>query len=216
MTLPLFKVTMVTSDFVFDADLSDDLFSLTPPAGYTLTEQPDEGDGVIASDPNSGAAVVQAKVTMSDADFADPVEQDVIEYLRALAEFHGGQFPSADVFNNPTDDRTAGLRDRMRQASPTERQTIAEDISRYFLKWYRSKAYFETVLVTQPTYVGEGVRQGQAGRPVLAWPLADGKQARIVYADLSIKGVDPASLPLAAEVLRPEADKQTPKASPGK
>lgn len=185
ITLPLFEYSMTMSDFVFDAELDDGLFSLTPPSDYSVHEQPDDGMGTVAADPESAQMVVQSQVTIGDCDLSSPVEQDVIEYLSALAGQFGGEFPSVNDFLGPMNNLVRRAKPQARSATESERRQISEDLGRFFLKWQRAMGYLRSLGGVQPAYAGHGVQLGDGSQAVLGWPLPEGDAWRIVYGDLS-------------------------------
>lgn len=65
------SVKATFSDFVFNADMDESLFSLEPPAGYTVTEQ------------------------TVNSDVSPPEEEDLIEMLREYSELFDGAFPDS-------------------------------------------------------------------------------------------------------------------------
>jgi hypothetical protein len=66
LTLPGHKAHIVLEEFAFDAKVPATLFSLTPPAGYTIT---------------------------AEAELKMPAENDLVSFLRKTAELNDGRFP---------------------------------------------------------------------------------------------------------------------------
>ena len=160
-------MNVVMTDFQFDVDLDDSLFSLTPPAGYTRIE-------------------VQA-------DVSEVTEQDLIEYLRAWSSWtKDGTFPPTF---NPMELQKVSM-EMEQQGKFGDGQTTEQQRDRDAMKMYRG-IMFLTQLPADSNwrYAGEDVKFGDAGTPIF-WYRPEGSQTyRVIYGDLSVKDVAPENLP---------------------
>jgi outer membrane lipoprotein-sorting protein len=179
---PLTHAKSTLRDFVFDADLSDDLFSFTPPTGYTLQKPGDSGKVWVTTAPDgtktrhavaSQVSTVVIKVRKGekpDVDFSEATEQDVVNYLRILAETNNRLFPPRDRFG-----------DRRPHRSPSDDHAIA-------FKWFRCRTYLmDQKALRDALYIGQGTKLGDSSRPVLVWTVENGMKGKVVYGDLRIQ-----------------------------
>ena len=156
---------IICSEFNFDPDLEESLFSTTAPPGYAV--QKTEQDGV------------------------NPREEHLIEGLRAIASFLDGQFPAA--LDNTTIRKA--FREHIKQtgSSPTEEDMKAlqlkadravryVDLLRYFYK------------ASDLAYAGAGVKLGDALSPIFWWKPRTSESYRVVYGDLIVRDVAPSDL----------------------
>lgn len=160
-------MNVVMTDFQFDVDLDDSLFSLTPPAGYTSIE-------------------VQA-------DVSGVTEQDLIEYLRAWSSWtKDGTFPPTF---NPMELQKVSM-EMEQQGKFVDGQTSEQQRERDAMKMYRG-IMFWTQLPAESNwrYAGEDVKFGDANTAIF-WYRPEGAETyRVIYGDLSVKDVEPENLP---------------------
>ena len=160
-------MNVVMTDFQFDVDLDDSLFSLTPPAGYTRIE-------------------VQA-------DVSEVTEQDLIEYLRAWSSWtKDGTFPPTF---NPMELQKVSM-EMEQQGKFGDGQTTEQQRDRDAMKMYRG-IMFLTQLPADSNwrYAGEDVKFGDVDIAIF-WYRPEGSQTyRVIYGDLSVKDVAPENLP---------------------
>ena len=162
---PGMNVTM--TDFQFDVDLSDSLFSLTPPDGYTRME-------------------VQADVSAV-------AEQDLIDFLRLWSGWTtDNAFPPT---LNPLELQKVSMEMEQRgdfgkgQTTEQQRQQDATTMYRGIM--------FLTKLPADSNwrYAGEGVKFGDTVKAIF-WYRPEGSQTyRVVYGDLSVQNVEQENLP---------------------
>ena len=157
----------IMTDFKFDVELDDSLFSLNPPADYTCME-------------------VQT-------DASTLTEQDLIEYLRMWSTWtKDGTFPPTF---NPLElpQVTAEM---IKQGKFGERDTSQQDHSFEAMGMYRG-IMFVTQLPAESNwrYTGENVQFGDAATPVFWYKPAGSQIYRVIYGDLTIKDVAPENLP---------------------
>ena len=160
-------MNVVMTDFQFDVDLDDSLFSLTPPAGYTRVE-------------------VQA-------DVSEVTEQDLIEYLRAWSSWtKDGTFPPTF---NPMELQKVSM-EMEQQGKFGDGQTTEQQRDRDAMKMYRG-IMFLTQLPADSNwrYAGEDVKFGDVDIAIF-WYRPEGSQTyRVIYGDLSVKDVAAENLP---------------------
>jgi outer membrane lipoprotein-sorting protein len=160
-------MNVVMTDFQFDVELDDSLFSLTPPAGYTPIE-------------------VQA-------DVSGVTEQDLIEYLRAWSSWtKDGTFPPTF---NPMELQKVSM-DMEQQGKFGDGQTSEQQRGRDAMTMYRG-IMFLTQLPAESNwrYAGEDVKFGDANTAIF-WYRPEGSETyRVIYGDLSVKDVAAENLP---------------------
>ncbi len=160
-------MNVVMTDFQFDVDLDDSLFSLTPPAGYTRIE-------------------VQA-------DVSEVTEQDLIEYLRAWSSWtKDGTFPPTF---NPMELQKVSM-EMEQQGKFGDGQTTEQQRERDAITIYRG-IMFLTQLPAESNwrYAGEDVKFGDTNTAIF-WYRPEGSETyRVIYGDLSVKDVAPGNLP---------------------
>jgi len=160
-------MNVVMTDFQFDVELDDSLFSLTPPAGYTPIE-------------------VQA-------DVSGVTEHDLIEYLRAWSSWtKDGTFPPTF---NPMEIQKVAM-EMEQQGKFGDGQTTEQQRKRDAMTMYRG-IMFLTQLPAESNwrYAGEDVKFGDADTAIF-WYRPEGSEAyRVIYGDLSVKDEAPENLP---------------------
>jgi len=167
---------IIYTEFKFDVEFDESLFSTTAPEGYTV-EKVERG----------GLTELQKFVRST-------TEEDLIEGLRAVAVFLDGEFPPEIELSK--------LQKALRQY--TEENNLSESEVKERLKpvsekW--TKAHWYTKLlrgemeVGNFRYAGEGVKLGDANTPVIWWLPKDSETYRVIYGDLSIRDVSPENLP---------------------
>lgn len=160
-------MNMVLSDFQFDVELNDSLFSLTPPEGFTRV-------GV-------------------HADVSQVTEQDLIEYLRAWSSWmKDGTFPPTLVgLQLPKVAMEMAKQGKFIASEGGEQQRDKDATLMYRGMMFVAQLPAES----NWRYVGENVKYGEAGRPIFWYRQAAGETYRVVYADLTVKDALPEDLP---------------------
>ena len=157
----------IMTDFQFNVELDDSLFSLTPPAGFTPLE-------------------VQA-------DVSKVTEQDLIDYLRSWSGWtKNGRFPPTLVGA----ELPKIAAEMARQGKFGEGQTSEQQHDQDAITMYRG-IMFVTQLPAESNwrYAGENVSYGDADTPIF-WYRPEGSETyRVIYGDLSVKDVAPENLP---------------------
>ena len=158
--------TLIMSDFEWDIELDESLFSTRAPEGYTV--QSVEQDGV------------------------NPTEQHLIEGLRAIASILDGEFPTSTGFRQLGQAFGAYVERNVPSASEEEIEPLRTLVRRAFKYIDLLKDFYE---VSELRYVGEGVEFGDAESPVIWWLFKATETYRVVYGDLSVRDVPPEHLP---------------------
>lgn len=152
---------LILSEFRFDDALDESLFDTgTVPPGCEMRTV--EVDGV------------------------NPTEEHLIEGLREIATFLGGEFPAAldsSPLQQALDARAASLR-----PSPDETQ-----LERLRIQAQRIVRYLQILQhfsgARDITYSGQSIRLGDAATPILSWTPKGSSTRRVVYADLHVTSV---------------------------
>ena len=164
----------ISHDIHFDVELDESLFSLVPPAGYTLqTEQ-------------------RAQVT----------EKEMVDYLGIMADDNDKTFPDRPY--SISSDRLNAIYNKAKKERTAPEQKLLDTVDHYkmaslnmmptghFIEDHTVKGSFR--------YLGKGVRLGDKDRIVCWYKLKDANGTyRVVYGDLSIKDLAPEDLPLPVE-----------------
>jgi outer membrane lipoprotein-sorting protein len=175
----------IYSDFVFNADLDESLFSLEPPAGYKVQKQ-----------------------TM---DASPAQEKDLIETFRRYAQLRGGTLPDRldlSVFTKLFQKDWAKSHP-MKGGFPGDKEMQAQ--LNGLLKFTRgiSFAFEQLPREADAHYAGKGVKVGAADTPIFWYRPKDAKKYRVIYADLSVREVDKApSVPNAQAVVSASGPKK--------
>jgi len=157
----------IMTDFQFDVELDDSLFSLTPPEGFTRL-------------------AVQA-------DVSKVTEQDLIEYLRSWSSWtKDGTFPP--ILVGAELPKIAA--EMARQGKFGEGQTTEQQRDRDAITTYRGIMFVAQLPADSNwRYAGENVSYGDANTPIF-WYRPKGSQTyRVIYGDLNVKDVTPENLP---------------------
>ncbi|MFB0524519.1 MAG: outer membrane lipoprotein carrier protein LolA [Phycisphaerae bacterium] len=160
-------MSVIMTDFQFNVQLDDLLFSITPPEDYTRLE-------------------VQA-------DVSKVTEQDLIEYLRSWSTWaKDGTFPP--TFNLVSLPKVA--MEMEKQGKFGQGETPAQQRKADAMLMYRG-IMFAAQLPAESNwrYAGENVIYGDADTPIF-WYRPEGSTTyRVIYGDLSVKDVAPEDLP---------------------
>ena len=180
------NATLIDSDFVFNTDLDDSLFSMEPPAGYEVQKQ-----------------------TM---DASPAQEKDLVETLRHYAQLRGGVLPDQldlDPLMRSFQEDWAKSHP-MKGGHPSEKK-MQEQLNG-LLKFTRgiSFAFERLPREADAHYAGKGIKLGAADTPVFWYRPEDTKKYRIIYADLSVREADTApSAPNAQPIVSVSGPKES-------
>jgi hypothetical protein len=159
---------IVGTDFKFDVELDDALFSLTPPAGYTRKEPP--------------------KIDRSEVKY-----QDLIDLLRWWAtDVEGGLFPPS---LEPVEFAKVGSKMKKDGKVSGFEGTEDEKIQQ-MIKLTRGIQFVMMMKPENDWhYAGKGVELGDTNTAI-CWYRPQGSETyRVIYGDLSVKDVAPKNLP---------------------
>ena len=162
-------IQIVVTDFRFDVDLDDSLFSLTPPEGYSP---------------------LQVQVFM-------PREEHLVHLLRGWAtRAKDGLFPPS---LNTAEVAKAGLEMKeARKSVVGDKGQETEEQRLQRLVWAANGSLFVARMKPENDwhYAGKGVKLGTAEKPICWWKPEGSKTYRVIYGDLSIKDVKGEVVPL--------------------
>ncbi len=157
----------IMTDFQFNAELDDSLFSLVPPEGFTRLE-------------------VQA-------DVSTVTEQDLIAYLQMWSTWtKDGTFPP--TFNPIELPKVTA--EMIKQGKFGEGETSQQERHAEATLMYRG-IMFVTQLPAESNwrYAGENVSYGDAETPIFWYQPTGSQTYHVIYGDLSVKDVAPEDLP---------------------
>jgi hypothetical protein len=160
--------------------------------------------------------VIYADLSVRDAEGppSEPVaqpEQDLIDTFRYYSELSGGPFPDLLVMESLL--QMVMIKKCSFESLEQLRKPNAKQV----------QEYIETVLKLQPGstfvgslppeadahYAGKGIALGAADTPIFWYRPKDGKQYRVIYADLSVREAEtPPSVPDAQPVPAPSSPKK--------
>ena len=157
----------IMTDFQFNAELDDSLFSLTPAEGYTRME-------------------VQA-------DVSTVTEEDLIAYLQMWSTWtKDGTFPP--TFNPIQLPKITA--EMIKEGKFGEGETSQQQRQAEAMQMYRG-IMFVTQLPAESNwrYAGENVKSGEVEIPIFWYQPVGSQTYRVIYGDLSVKDVEPVDLP---------------------
>jgi outer membrane lipoprotein-sorting protein len=176
----------VMSNFRYDMDLDPSLFSLEPPAGYTVNN-------------------MDAKM---------PVEDDLVNVLRLVAEHNDGTFPDAigmtnKEFLHAIQASAKSETEKFLKEPATEKlleelkAQYGEGTDEFTQAWIKAMMPFTQKLsqknmqgmtfynvltsANDSHYVGKGVKLDTPDRPIFWYKPTGADKYRVMYADLSVK-----------------------------
>lgn len=182
------KSAMTMSDFVFNVPLDESLFSLEPPAGFTVLR-----GGVDASEPG---------------------EKDLVEALRCYSDLFGGAFPDSFAINdkvmNPVMEKIFARKGwkltKGTKPSQEQHKVLLETLSRIGRGF--AFAGEKQASDTDAHYAGKGASLGAPNTPIFWYRPKDTKKYRVIYADLSVRDAEtPPNVPDAQAVPTPASPK---------
>ena len=177
---PNAKITM--SDFEFNVEMDESLFSLEPPAGYEVT--------VVRSPTNDGSP---------------DEEKDLIGFLRIFSKFSSGTFPDSLEMESLWGivHRRVHIFHSLEEPPKPEvkqREELSEAVS---ILQHALRFVFQLPPEADSHYAGKNVSLGSADTPIFWYRPKETKAYRVVYADLSVREAEtPPSVPVA----QPETD----------
>jgi outer membrane lipoprotein-sorting protein len=163
LNMPAMKAHGVLSNFRYNVGLNPALFSLEPPPGYSTQ-------------------------TMS---VALPLEEGLIQTLRAVAEQRDGMFPKKLGLNR----EVMGALQTLARPEIDEIATSDDDTPEGVLAALPvEQKYLQGILFylslkpeNDPHYVGRGAKLGTPDRPIFWYKPSGAECYRVIYADLSVR-----------------------------
>lgn len=155
------------SDIKFDMEFDEQLFSMTPPAGYSLL------------DLEAGRTQTPFELT----------EQHLIEGLAVYPKYLDGKFCTRYIGGRPM---TEEVRKKCKAEVEkfkgwSDEEANKSNLGCEFIERLPEGSDYQ--------YVGEDVKLGEVNTPVCWWKPIGSKTYRVVYGDLSIRDVEPNNLP---------------------
>lgn len=171
LNMPAMKAHGVLSNFHYDVELDRSLFSLEPPPGY-LTQ------------------------TM---DVALPLEEGLIQTLRAVAEQRNGMFPTKLGMNREVMDALQAIAKPDIDEIATGDDELAPEAIMATLpleqKYMQGILFYMSLKPENDAhYVGGGVKLGTPNRPIFWYKPTGADHFRVIYADLNVKEMSPAEV----------------------
>lgn len=173
---PVIKVVM--TDFEYDIELDESLFSLDPPEGYTVREM--------------------------TVDASKPEIQDLADILRYCAENSDGLFPKKLRGQQGIDGVSGRVMEKIVKEIMVEHGADSSEIVDYSLdhahKTSRGNAFLMVLPKDDWHYAGDGVKLGDADRAIF-WYKPNGSETyEVLYGDLrTIRDVEQKDLPKLSE-----------------
>ena len=168
------KQIVTISDFVWNPDLDESLFSMEIPEGYELIEM--------------------------QQDMSEATEQDLIESLRLWSTLRSGAFPSkfdGEAFGNLSskiEKDSQAMLDNQRQLSEQELKEKFEVSDKIHQVWRGLRFAQQMIKEGNWHYAGDRVQLGDADKPICWWRPKGSKTYRIMYGDLSVRDAEPDDL----------------------
>lgn len=158
---------VLRSDIKFDIEFDEQLFSLTPPAGYSLL------------DLEAGRTQTPFELT----------EQHLIEGLAVYPKYLDGKFCTRYIGGRPlTEEVKKKCKAEVEKFKGwSDEEANKSNLGCEFIERLPEGSNYQ--------YVGEDVKLGDANTPVCWWKPQGSKTYRVVYGDLSIRDVEPSALP---------------------
>ncbi len=174
--MPNVKMTM--SDFAFNVDMDESLFSVEPPPGYEV-----------------GSFFIRTPII----DASTTEEKDLIDMFREYSRLSGGPFPaSLDM------ESIVGIVMMEYNTGRMQKPGAEEEVAEVQAK-LQPGLMFRVLLPKEADahYAGKGVSLGAADTPIFWYRPKDAETYRVIYADLSVRDAD---TPPGMPVTLPEQD----------
>jgi hypothetical protein len=181
LAMPAHNSRGVMSNFRYDVALDPSLFSLEPPVGYTV----------------------------NSTQTAMPVEEDLVNILRLIAEHNKGTFPPAIGMNKEYQQAVQAETEKLVKTPQAQklmeklRVQYGKDMAGLMKAWMKEWTKMVGPLTQKPMqgvmfylmlkpendshYVGGGVKLGTPNRPILWYKPTGAAKYRVIYADLNVK-----------------------------
>ncbi len=186
------------SDFVFNVEMDESLFSVEPPVGYTVQNMkvdvsPPEEKDLIATFREYGK--------LSGGAFPDSLD------LQTILEMVGKKLATQTVAEKPASGKEKPNKEQMQRIMEAQMQKIGE----VQLRLQRGLLFALAKLPPDADahYAGKGVSFGAADAPIFWYRPKDSKKYRVIFADLSVRDADtPPNVAKAQQVPAPSSPKK--------
>lgn len=168
-------MSMTMSEFVFNPELDEELFSLTPPEDYEVQEM--------------------------EMPLGDVTEEDLLDGLRLLAECNDETFPDQPMPTPEIMKQMMKKYGKMFEEQGLSRQEAEEEGKKLGMKIARLTIFLQKDAATRETwhYAGKGVKLGDGDTAICWYRPKDSETYRVVYGDLTVQDVAPEYLPEKSE-----------------
>jgi outer membrane lipoprotein-sorting protein len=164
------ELKTVMSDFVWNAELDESLFSLEPPKEYTVEKK--------------------------QFDTAKTIRNSLVQALTFWAEMSDGMFPSKiDDLGDPNMIRPMLIEKFDKDGDPAEELDQAVKQLFIILKGLSFAQFAQQKIDRAWHYAGDGVKLGDAEKAIFWYRSRNSETYRVIYGDLSAKKVTPENLP---------------------
>jgi hypothetical protein len=162
--MPAMKTHGVLTNFHYDVPLNPSLFSLKPPPGYFIHRM----------------------------DVGPPLEDGLVETLRAVAEERDGMFPAELGMNREVVDALEAIATPDVAAIAMAGEENAVDVvmsTQQLQQKYMQGILFYMSLTPENDahYAGRGVKLGTPNRPIFWYKPTGADRFRVIHADLRVK-----------------------------
>ncbi len=192
------KATM--SDFAFNVDMDESLFSVEPPAGYTVQNM---NVDVSPAEEKDLIAAFREYSKLKGAAFPDSLDMQTT--LQMVAKEVGKKLAIEMPAEKPAPGKEKPDKQQMQKSMEAGMQKTVDVQIRL-----QRGLLFALLLPTDADahYAGKGVSPGAADKPIFWYRPKDARKYRVIYADLSVRDADaPPSVPNAQPVPGPSTPK---------
>jgi outer membrane lipoprotein-sorting protein len=181
------KSSTTFTNFVFDPPLDESLFSLTPPAGYTLMDTPKTVDASPSTERDLAAMFEQLRESGAEVFPKELTLNSCLEPLSKLMKDKVGNLHGAPSHDTPSKDAPS---------TQSLVKEITKNTTTLMLKVSRGVMFTQAMKPENDfRYLGKDVRFGEAEKPVCWWKPDGSKSYRVMFGDLSVRDVMPDNLP---------------------
>ena len=168
---------MTMTNFEFDIDMDDSLFSLTPPPGYV--------------------------VTRNTMDMSLRSEEGFVAAMKQIAEIENGSYPeSIDMMVGIK--VAAKYAAQLADKPKSERE---KDVNRVRTLLAAGMSFpLQLPVEADATYAGKGVKRGDVDKPIFWYKPKEGDRYRVVYANLTVVDAADPPTSEGAQVFAPTAE----------
>lgn len=160
------KKVVLRSDIKFDVEFDEGLFSMTPPADYSLVD-------------------LETQRTQTPFELT---ERHLIEGLAVYPKYKDSRFPTRFMGGRPlTEEVRKKCLEESKNLDWSDEEANKSNLACEFIERLPESSDYQ--------YVGEDVKFGDANAPVCWWKPVGSTTYRVIYGDLSVRDVNPEDLP---------------------